>query len=93
MKPWLEDPKYGGMSEESARRSYEAWERSGRKAAPSRGLALPAPDAEIARVKLNIGVQLDEYEQAVADALSWQEDWKDRRPKGFRAMRRSNAGR
>jgi hypothetical protein len=85
-KPWLEDPQFGGMSERSARLSYEAWAKDGfRKPFTPRPAA---PDAEIAQIKTSIAVQLDEYEQAIKKAVTWHSQWKARQPKGFRALRR-----
>lgn len=84
--PWLTDPKYGGMSPLSARRSYEAWERQGRKTLPSK--RPPASDAEIAWHKRNIEAQLSEYAADIKAYAKWWKGWKSRRPKGFRATRR-----
>ncbi len=89
-KPWLTDPKYGGMSENAARLSYEAWLRQGKRTLP-RGTVLPAPDAEIAVIKRSIAVQLNEYEAAIKAASDWHTNWLTTRPKGFRAARRRSA--
>lgn len=86
-QPWLTDPKYGGMSERSARLSYEAWVRQGKRTLPL-AKVLPAPDAEIALMKRSVGIQLDEYEAEIAAAAAWMAAWRARRPKGFRAKRR-----
>lgn len=91
-KPWLTDPKYGGMSEEAARRSYEAWVKQGRRVltAVPRDPRPPAAPEEIARIKRSIEVQLDEYEQAIKAATIWMAEWKSRQ-RGFRAVRRNRA--
>lgn len=47
-------------------------------------------DAELAVMKRSIGIQLDEYETAIAAAKAWGRGWLDRqRPKGFRKTKRS----
>ncbi len=48
----------------------------------------PESDAEIALRKRQIGLQLEEYQQAIGAAVTWHQDWKAKRPKGFRAARR-----
>lgn len=48
-----------------------------------------ASDEEIALRKLQIETQLAEYESAIVDFSKWLRGWKDRRPRGFRAMRRA----
>lgn len=90
-QPWLSDPKYQGMSPSAAQRSYEAWERQGKRTL-QRGKVLPAPPEEIARIKRSIEVQLVEYEAAIAAAAAWSQDWKVHRPKGFRCKRRQGFG-
>jgi hypothetical protein len=88
-KPWLEDPQFGGMSERSARLSYEAWAKDGfRKPFSPQAPRPPAPDHEIAQIKASIAIQLDEFEQAIRKAVTWHSQWKARQPKGFRALRR-----
>lgn len=46
--------------------------------------ALPKSDAEIALIKRQIEIQLDEHEASLADAVNWYREWKARQPKGFR---------
>lgn len=89
MKPW-EHPKYGGMSEESARLSHEAWVRQGmRTLSPTPQPRPPLSDSEIERIQLCIEDMVHEYDLALKAAAAWSIDWKQRRPKGFR---RANQG-
>ena len=87
-KPWLTDPKYGGMSEIAAQRSYEAWVRQGRKTLPSVGTVLPASDEEIARRKGIVEDLLADVEQSQAAAIAWSKEWRARQHKGFRGIKR-----
>ena len=84
-KPWLTDPKYGGMSERSARLSHEAWVRQGCRPLP----VLPDPpasDEQIALLKRQIEIQLAEYEAAIVAAVKWHQGWKAKRYTGFRCV-------
>ena len=84
--PWLTDPKYGGMSPEAARRSYEAGQKRDRTILPTK--RPPASDEEIARRKHEIETLLVEYETAVASYAVWFREWKGRQRRiGFRATR------
>lgn len=96
--PWLNDPMYGGMSPEAARKSYQAWVAQGRPRPPwerhgnAEAYREPLPalsDAEIARSKLIVEDLLAGYESEAAAALAWWRDFKVRRQgRGFRAIRR-----
>jgi hypothetical protein len=88
VKPWLTDPKYGGMSEEAARKSYEAWIRQGRKVLPVKPPYNPETDEQIALRKAQIEVQLREYEEALRAAVTWHREWRARqRKRGFRCAK------
>lgn len=89
-KPWLTDPLYGGMSEEAARRSYEAWVKQGSKPLPSHGPALTEPDHKFAIRQRRIEALLAEYQQDLAAYAAWMENWLKSRPRGFRAKRRQS---
>jgi hypothetical protein len=85
VKPWLTDSMYGGMSEESARCSYEAWARQGSK--PLKFKDPPASDREIEFRKRQIAVLLHERAAAIAAAAAWMDGWKSRqRQRGFRCI-------
>lgn len=97
-KPW-HAPMYGGMSEESARRSYEA---SLLRANPDPEWVPDNPlDHEaFERKKVEIGVMLDDYAQATNEAWAWGAEWERRqiertrraqRPPGFKALTREAA--
>lgn len=88
MKPWLTDPKYGGMSELAARRSYEAWVKQGRKTLPVKPPA--ESDEQIALRLLQIETMLAEYKTAIEAFAAWMAGWRARRRiSGFRALRRN----
>lgn len=82
-QPWLTDPKYGGMSELAARRSYEAWVKQG-----SKPLRSGESEEAIARRFLAIEDLFEDYRRASAAYVAWMQDWVARRPKGFRGIRR-----
>ncbi len=92
MKPWLTDPKYGGMSELAAERSYRAWLAEGGKNR-KQGFKIQEPwtDEEWARKKLEIETMMTEYEQAIQTAAQWSAEWRAKKPKGFRALRGDGA--
>lgn len=85
-KPWRTDPMYGGMSDESARLSYEAWVRQGRKPLPRHQYHLES-DEKIELRKRQIEVQMKELEEAIAAARSWMTGWRAKqRSRGFKFM-------
>jgi hypothetical protein len=90
MKPWLTDPKYGGMSEESARLSHESWVRQGRRVLTKypRDPRPPQSDAAIELIKRQIEAQLSEYVQELNAYGDWMRNWRAKnRRKGFRRAR------
>jgi hypothetical protein len=88
-KPWLTDPKYGGMSELAARRSYEAWVAQGRRVLPHK--RPPASDEVIAKHKRIVETMLDEYEAELNAYARFLTKWRGKRPRKFRAHRRGVA--
>lgn len=89
-EPWLTDPKYGGMSPASAKRSYEAWlEEGGVNRNPATAPRDPElfDQAAFDLLKKQIEIQLDEHEVAIHDFGQWMRDWRVRQPKGFKALR------
>lgn len=55
--------------------------------------APPETQAQIDMRKKQIGVMLDEYEQAINDATAWFADWKARNiRRGFRCASRETSG-
>lgn len=87
-KPWLTDPMFGGMSEESARLSYQAWERQGFKPLQFKTDPLPpASEAEIEMHKARVEACLKDIEQAIAEAKAWGIQWRAKqRSRGFKFM-------
>jgi hypothetical protein len=96
-KPW-HAPLYGGMSEESARRSYEA---SLLRASPDPEWvpANPFDPDDFARRKVEVEALLTDYADVTRAACAWGADWLQRQqqnrqqsqPKGFKAMTRGEA--
>lgn len=84
--PWLTDPKYGGMSERSARLSYEAWERQGRTLLLPSMPPAPSPE-EVARIKASVEDLIEDYRKASEAYVDWMKAFRVRQPKGFRAKR------
>ncbi len=49
-------------------------------------------ESEIALLKKQIEIQLEEYAEAMKNAEKWFTEWKARQPKGFRCMREEANG-
>lgn len=84
-EPWLTDPKYGGMSPQAARASYEAWLREGgpnRKASPVVKVG-NEPQHALDLRRRQLQAMLEEYELELAAYDTWMKAWEARQQNRF----------